>query len=79
MLHNISSETTISVQWLMRLFENKEDIMVEINWSGMPHPEDILEPLVQIFKDVPDRFRRLLVRQNTPPNVVQGARAVLGI
>ena len=79
MSHVVTSETGMVVQRLMRLVEDDGKLKVLVRWRGLPESEDTLEPLRQVYDDVPTLFRKLLERRNTPVHLASQAKTELGI
>ena len=75
--HVLSSETGMPVARLMGLEDTENGIMVHVRWRGLPNTEDTLEPLQQVYDDVPQMLMRLLLRKSTPKALVQRAKAAL--
>lgn len=75
--HIISSETEMLVQLLMGLEDPVDGIKVRVRWHGIP--EDTIEPIVKVYKDVQQLVHRLLARKITPQDIRAEARRVLGI
>lgn len=79
MSHIASSETITVVQRLMKLTDIDGKLVIHARWRGLPKSKNTLEPLRQIYDDLPALFRNLLARKNTPGNLAHCARDELGI
>lgn len=77
MPHVLSSETGMPVARLMRLVETPNGLMVFVRWKELSDTEDILEPLLQVYEDVPQMVLRLLQRKNTPRHLAEKAKLFL--
>lgn len=75
--HLISSETGMVVQRLMSLVDYEDELKVCVRWKGLSPSEDTEEPVENIYQDVPDLFKKLLERKNTPPHLVAKAKRIL--
>ena len=62
------------VHRLKKLVEVDGELMVQIRWRGLPDSEDTLEPIKQVYDDVPTLFEKLLSRKNTPVALAIRAR-----
>lgn len=71
---NSETETWMVIHRLLRLVENGSGIYVVVRWRGLPESEDTLEPLVNIYKDVPQLLLKLQLRKSTPQTLAQKAR-----
>ena len=57
------------VNRLKKLVEVDGELMVQIRWRGLPGSagsEDTLEPIKQVYDNVPTLFEKLLALKNTP-------------
>ena len=72
--HVVHSETGMVVHRLKKLVEVDGELMVQIRWRGLPDSEDTLEPIKQVYDDVPTLFEKLLSRKNTPVALAIRAR-----
>lgn len=79
MSHVISSETGMPVARLLKLVKVNDDLKVQVRWKGLSPQGDTLEPLRNVYEDVPQMCDRLLNRKNTPDNLAQEARDTLGL
>ena len=79
MSHVLSSERGMPVARLIKLVNTSEGLKVLVRWKGLPHSEDTLQPLGQLYEDVPQMVLRLLQRKNTPPNLAEKARRLLAL
>lgn len=77
MSHIVSSETGMVVHRLMELVQTNDGIHVRIRWRGLPDSEDTLEPVAQVYQDVPDLLLKLLKRKNTPVHLANQLREEL--
>lgn len=77
MSHVITSETGMVVQGLLKLVDTDDGLKVQVRWRGLPDSEDTLEPLLQIYEDVPDLLMKLLRRKNAPWDLVERAQREL--
>ena len=75
--HAIQSEHGMPVARLLKLVKNDSGIGVLVRWKGLSSSEDTVEPLQQVFEDVPALLQKLLTRQNTPSELASEARAEL--
>lgn len=75
--HVVQSETGMIVHRLHKLVDTAEAVKVEVRWKGLPGSEDTLGTLKQIYEDVPGLLKKILVRKNTPANLVAKARQLL--
>ena len=60
---SISSETGMEIQRLMKLVREGGQLKVHLRWKGLPNSEDTLEPLNNIYADVPELLMCLLRRK----------------
>lgn len=74
MPHVLNSETEIVVHRLVCLVDYEDERKVQIRWSSLLDTEDTLEPIEQIYKNVPELFFKLLKRKNTPLALAEKAR-----
>lgn len=80
MPHVLQSETGMPVSRLMRLVEEPDGIKVQVRWKAdLPNAEDTLEPLANVYEDVPKMLLSLLGRKNTVPELAQNARTALAL
>lgn len=75
--HVVASETGMPVQRLMRLEDTDDGLIVQVRWRGLPESENSMEPAGNVYEDVPQLFRKLLGRQNTPAELVSRIRREL--
>ena len=75
----LASETGMPVARLMRLKDTDDRLKVLVRWKVLPNSEDSLEPLEQVFEDVPEIVKRLLLRKHTPPELADKARRMLAL
>ena len=54
------------VHRLKKLVEVDGELMVQIRWRGLPDSEDTLNPIKQVYDDVPTLLEKLLSRKNPP-------------
>lgn len=78
MSHVLSSETGMIVARLMRLEEVVDKMYVVVRCKRLPNSKDSREPVEQVYEDVPDMLHRLLKRKNTPQDLTEKVRIVLG-
>lgn len=69
MSHVVSSETGMVVQRLMKLSKGDGKLMIHVRWRSLPESKDTLEPLHQVYDDVPTLLLKLIARKNTPANL----------
>ena len=50
-----------------------------VRWKGLPNLEDSLEPLKQVFEDVPEMVKRLLLHKHTSLDIADKARRMLAL
>lgn len=79
MSHILYSETGMEVQRLLKIIDSTDGLFVLVRWKGLPPDEDSLEPLQNIYNDVPVMTRKLLNRKNTPDNIRKQAKKELGL
>lgn len=77
MSHVITSETGMVVKRLLKLVDTDDGLKVQVRWRGLPDSEDTLEPLLQIYEDVPDLLMKLLRRKNAPSDLDERAQREL--
>ena len=65
------------VQRLLGLVETDDGLKVSIRWKGLPETEDTVEPLQQVYEDVPGLLVKLLNRKNLPTHLADKARLAL--
>lgn len=64
---------------LMGLQDGPDDLQVIVRWKGLDESEDPLEPLTNVFEDVPVMVKRVLQRKRMPKILVAKANAALSI
>lgn len=74
MSHFLTSETVMLVSMFLRLENTSDGFMVTVRWKCMDSSEDTLEPLEQVYENVPDILGKLLKRKNTTPDLSDRAR-----
>lgn len=79
MSHVLTSETGMIVQRLVRLEETANGLRIAVCWKGLPHSEDILEPLDVMYYDVPQMVERLLLRNNLPLGLAEKPSNILAL
>ena len=77
MSHVLSSETGMTVQKLLRLVRNPEGFHVLVRWKGLPSSDDTLEPLRNVYEDVPAMLKKLLERKTTPTHLANDEKQAL--
>lgn len=77
--HVLSSETRMPVARLMKLVKDKDKLKVQVRWKGLSPQDDTLEPLQNVFEDVPQMLDGLLKRKNTSPKLAQQAQDALDL
>lgn len=70
MSHVVLSKKGMSVHRLVCLLESEDGLVVEVRWSGSPDSEDTFEPFAEVSEDVSGLLRKLLLRKNTPSDLV---------
>ena len=75
--HVLSSETGMVVGRLLRLVKTDNGLFISVRWKGLSSSEDTLEPIAQIYADVPQLLIKLLERQSTPVDLARQARDLL--
>ena len=63
----------------MRLEEHDDGLDVLVGWKGLLYSEDTLEPLGNVYEDVPRILERLVTRKNTPTHLAEKARSLLAL
>ena len=79
MSHVLSSETGMPVARLLRLDEVDDKVKVLVRWKELQPSEDTLEPIENVYEDVPTLFKKLLDRQSTPRTLANKERACLDL
>ena len=79
MEHVLQSEIGMPVARLMGLEDSRNGLKVLVRWKGLDNSEDSLEPLQNVFEDVPTMVKRLLQRKNLSPDLVRKAKAFLSL
>lgn len=77
--HVMSSEMGTPVSRLIKLVENDRNLMVQIRWNGLLNSENTLEPLHQVFEDLPQTLRGQLERTTMPTDLVRHASRALSV
>ena len=77
--HATQSEHGMPVGRLQKLVDDHNGIGVLIRWKGLPDTEDTIEPLQEVYSDVPQLLLKLLDRKNTPTHLATKARTELGL
>ena len=77
MSHVLQSETGMVVTGLLSIEETENGYHVRVRWKGLGPDEDTLEPIAQVYKDVPELFEKLLQRKSTPKDLAEKVRTVL--
>lgn len=77
MAHVLQSELGVPVARLMGLGETSVGLVVRFRWKDLSDSEESLEPLSNVFADVPHMVEHYLKRKNTPPTFGGKARAAL--
>ena len=77
MSHVLQSETGMVVTRLLGIEETENGYHVRVRWKGLGPDEDTLEPIAQVYKDVPELFEKLLQRKSTPKDLAEKVRTVL--
>lgn len=77
MSHVLSSETGMPVAGLMKLAKVDNELKVQVRWKGLSPQEYTLEPLQNVYEDVPKILQRLLERRATPGTLAEEARKTL--
>lgn len=67
--HFLASETGITVSRVLSLDDTADGLIVSVSWKGMEASEDTLDPLEQVYEDVPNILGKLLKRKNTTPDL----------
>lgn len=67
------------VSRLFRLEDSTDGVINYVRWKGMDASDDALEPLEQVYEDVPDILGKRLKRKNTTPDLDTRALRYLGI
>lgn len=71
--HVLSSETEIIVARLLRLQRDGNKSFVAVRWKGFGSAGDTLDPILQVYEDVPELFFKLLSRKSTPRTLAASA------
>lgn len=79
MSHVVNSEMGMPVARLMRFVESEDGIKIQVRWKGLSPQEDTLEPLQNVFEDVPQMFHKLLQRSATPKRIAEKVRQSLNL
>lgn len=74
MSHAITSEIGMPVQHLMRLVDTDKGLLVQVRWCRQPDSENTMESVLRVHEFVPQLFRKLLYRENTPVALAYEAR-----
>ena len=77
MPHILYSETGMPIHQLIDLKKQDNEIMVHFRWKALPTSQDTLEPLKNVYEDVPQMLTRLLNRKTTNSTLVSEARKQL--
>lgn len=75
--HVTTSETGMILHCLQERVDTDKGIKVRIRWRGLPDSEDTLEPLLQVYEDVPQLLLNLLRLENTSTDLAAKARREL--
>lgn len=79
MLHEVSSETGMPVQRLMRLVETDGALLGQLRLLRLQESEDISGHSENVYQDLLKFFQKLLGRKNSPTDLVVKIRRVLSI
>lgn len=79
MSHVLSIESGMPVSRLIIFIKVEDEIKVQVRWKCLSAQDDTLEPLNNVFEDVPKMLERLLNCKNTPAHLVRKARDALGL
>ena len=77
MPHILYSETGMPIHRLINLKKQDNEIMVHVRWKGLPTSQDTLEPLNNVYEDVPQMLTRVLNRKSPNSTLVSEARKQL--
>lgn len=79
MSHVMHSETGMPVARLMKFVECPDGIKVQVRWKGLSPLEDTLEPLQNVYEDVPRMLHKLMERSSTSQQLRDKVRETLGL
>lgn len=61
------------VHRLVGIVKLYDGLKTRVRWRGLPESENTVEPLEQVYQDVPLLLKNILRRKNNPPDLVDEA------
>ena len=77
MQHVVKSEHGMPVSRTQNLIETEQGLAILVRWKGFPDSPDSIEPLQQVYEDVPQLLFKLFNRKITPASLVSEDREQL--